>query len=62
MQLIRCALIGVYGTHYCAPELPYVQNWLPLIIERGIEDWADADVAISSTAVPIRSSFFTSIS
>jgi hypothetical protein len=42
--------------HIIEPDA-YVQNWLPLIIERGIEDWADADVAISSTVVPIRSSF-----
>jgi hypothetical protein len=35
-----------------------VQNWLPLIIERGIADWADADVAKSSTAIPVRKAFF----
>jgi hypothetical protein len=31
------------------------------MIPRGKEDCADADVAISSTVVPIKSSFFTFI-
>src|SRR6516165_9835098 len=61
MQL-RCRIIaGDSVTHHWAPELPYVQTWLPVINPRGMADWADADVAISSTVVPIKSSFFTFI-
>src|SRR6516165_2837988 len=61
MQL-RCRIIASDSvTHHCAPELPYVQTWLPVINPRGMADWADADVAISSTVVPIKSSFFTFI-
>src|SRR5262249_7804613 len=50
------------GTHHCAPELPYVQNWLPLIIERGIEDWADAELVTSRKAAHTKISFFIVIS
>ena len=44
------------------PLYMYTQTLSPSIIPRGIEDWADAEVAISSTAVPVRSSFFILVS
>ena len=40
------------------PLYIYTQTLLPSIIPRGVEDWADADVARDSTAILVRSSFF----